>query len=98
MSGGTYNYREYTSRQEALADIETLWTTALKSELGIDRKDFQVSWKIAHPPENRSILISLFRTCLLSWFYPTILTKCTCMTLSISSSVILVSDECLFNR
>lgn len=45
MSGGTYNYRDYSSRQEALADIEALWTLTMKDELGIDRKDFRVSYR-----------------------------------------------------
>ena len=38
-----FNYTGYSSHQELLSDIETLWTTTVEEELHIKRSELKVS-------------------------------------------------------
>lgn len=49
---GGFNTLGYSSPQELLDDIETLWVTTLRAELGVSREELAVS----HPSHQRRLL------------------------------------------
>lgn len=40
---GNFNMQGYTTPQELLGDVETIYTTAIQEELGIEPEDLKVS-------------------------------------------------------
>lgn len=70
---GGFNTEGYTSQQELLGDIETIWLTTLKEELGIQKTELKV-YSSCLPPSNLAKQLTLnpqYRTTRPSFSSPT---------------------------